>query len=119
MLTGFLNFLPPSSTAKVEFIWIPEIKEYQIQRLSDGAAASTINKEKTALSRIFEVLTELKLADINPARLVKNLSEKSGERQVYLSYEDFQSILELLPAWFQPIALTAFFTECGEGRSLG
>jgi hypothetical protein len=30
-------------------IWIPQIKEYQIARLADGAAGSTINNEKAAL----------------------------------------------------------------------
>ena len=30
----------------VKKIWIPEIKQYQIERLNQGAASSTINKEK-------------------------------------------------------------------------
>jgi site-specific recombinase XerD len=60
----------------VKSIWIPQIKEYQIARLNDGAAASTVNKEKAALSKIFQVLMELRHVDVNPARLVKNLSEK-------------------------------------------
>jgi hypothetical protein len=39
---------------------------------------------------MFQVLMELRHVVVNPARLVKNLSEKSGERQVYISHEDFQ-----------------------------
>ena len=38
----------------VKKIWIPEIKQYQIERLNEGAASSTINKEKSALSRMFQ-----------------------------------------------------------------
>jgi hypothetical protein len=64
----------------VKTIWIPEIKQYQIERLNDGATASTVNKEKAALSRMFQVLMELRVMDVNPARLVKNLNEKTGER---------------------------------------
>jgi len=62
----------------VKSIWIPQIKEYQIERLREGAAPSTVNKEKSALSKMFQILVELRHLDVNPARLVKNLSEKSG-----------------------------------------
>jgi len=103
----------------VKSIWIPQIKEYQINRLNDGAAAATVNKEKAALSKMFQVLMELRHVDVNPARLVKNLSEKSGERQVYISHEDFQKILEFLPAWFRPIAQTAYYTGMRRGEVIG
>ena len=100
----------------VKSIWIPQIKEYQIERLREGAAPSTVNKEKSALSKMFQILVELRHHDVNPARLVKNLSEKSGERQVYLSNNDFQKILPHLPAWFRPIALTAYYTGMRRGE---
>lgn len=103
----------------IKTIWIPEIKKYQIERLDEGAAASTVNKEKSTLSRIFGVLVELKLVDINPVRMVKNLSEKSGEREVYVSFNDFGHICRLLPDWFRPIALTAFYTGMRRGEILG
>jgi integrase len=103
----------------VKSIWIPQIKEYQINRLNDGAAAATVNKEKAALSKMFQVLMELRHADVNPARLVKNLSEKSGERQVYISHDDFQRILDFLPLWFRPIAQTAYYTGMRRGEVVG
>ena len=62
---------------------------------------------------------ELRHVDVNPARLVKNLSEKSGERQVYLSHEDFLLILEVLPVWFRPIAKTAYYTGMRRGEVVG
>jgi len=31
----------------VKSVWIPQIREYQLTRLQDGAAASTVNKERT------------------------------------------------------------------------
>ena len=42
-------------------IWIPQIKEYQIERLNEGAAPSTVNKEKATLSKMFQVLMELSM----------------------------------------------------------
>lgn len=102
----------------VKSIWIPQIKEYQIMRLNDGAAPSTVNKEKSALSRMFQVLVEMKHLDVNPVRLVKNLSEKSGERQVYLSAADFQTLVSLLPSWLKPVAQTAYLTGMRQGEIL-
>ncbi len=103
----------------VKSIWIPEIRRYQMERLSEGAKGSTINKEKSALSRMFQVLIEARLIVENPARLVKNLSEKSGEREVYVSFHDFQSIVEALPAWVRPIAQTAYYTGMRRAEILG
>ncbi len=100
----------------VRSIWIPQIKECQIDRLHDGAAPSTVNKEKAALSKIFQVLMELRHLDVNPARLVKNLNEKSGERQVYIGHEDFGKILGVLPAWFRSIAQTAYYSGMRRGE---
>jgi len=103
----------------VKSVWIPQIKEYQIDRVNEGAAPATVNKEKAALSKMFQVLMELRHVDVNPARLVKNLSEKSGERQVYISHEDFQEILQFLPLWFRPIAQTAYYTGMRRGEVVG
>ena len=52
----------------VKKIWIPEIKQYQIERLNEGAASSTMNKEKSALSRMFQVLMELRLDGREPGK---------------------------------------------------
>jgi hypothetical protein len=66
-------------------IWVPDLKQYQIERTNEGAAADTVNKELSTLSRIFGVMIELQLVETNPVRLLKRLSTKSGERQVHLS----------------------------------
>jgi integrase len=88
-------------------------------RLNEGAAPSTINKEKTALSKMFQVLIELQHRDDNPARMVKNLSEKSGEREVYIGFDDFVGIVEQLPPWVRPVALTAFYSGMRRAEIMG
>ncbi|MGO9121118.1 MAG: tyrosine-type recombinase/integrase [Desulfomonilaceae bacterium] len=103
----------------IKRIWIPDIKRYQIDRLNDGAAPGTVNREKSTLSKMLQVLVELRYMDVNPARLVKNLSEKSGERQVYLSCRDFEGIMRGLPRWLVPIAQTAYYTGMRQGEVLG
>lgn len=115
----------------VKEIWIPQIRQYQVDRMSgtgpqattgskgkmvQKAAPATVNKEKGVLSKLFNVLVELKYIEANPARLVKNLSEKSGERQVYVSFQHFQEIVTRLPEWFRPVAQVAYYTGMRRGE---
>lgn len=100
----------------VKKIWIPQIKEYQIKRLDDGAKPSTINKEKASISAMFQVLVELQYVEVNPARQVRNLSEKTSERQVYISYKDYCRIIDLVPKWLRPIIQTAYYTGMRRGE---
>ncbi|MFH1117289.1 MAG: site-specific integrase [Pseudomonadota bacterium] len=89
------------------------------ERLSLGVSPSTVNREKGTLSKMFQVLVELRLLEGNPCRMVKNLSQKSEERQVYLARADVERILELLPTWAKPIVQTAFYTGMRRGEILG
>jgi integrase len=100
----------------VKGIWIPEIKQYQMDRIAENAAPATVNREKSTLSKMFQVLMECRRLDVNPARLVKNLSEKSGERQVYISRQDFNLVLAHLPGWYRPVAQMAYFTGMRKGE---
>ncbi|MBI5571160.1 MAG: tyrosine-type recombinase/integrase [Desulfomonile tiedjei] len=103
----------------VKSIWVPEIKEYMAKRLEEGAAPSTVNRQKGTLSKMFQVLVEKRYADANPVRLVKNLSQKSEERQVYLSVETVRAIADRCPPWYQPMLWMAFHTGMREGEILG
>lgn len=103
----------------VKELWIPHVKEYQIVRLREGAAPATINREKASLSKMFQVLVELRHLEVNPCHLVKPLSEKQAKREVYIGYEDFVRILSCLPDFFVPIAQTAYYTGMRKGEILG
>ncbi len=103
----------------VKSIRVPHIKLYRIDRLKEGAAPATVNREKSALSKMFQILIEHDLVDHNPAREVRNLSEKSGERQVYIGFKDFQSILLALPAWHRPFVQSAYYTGMRRGELAG
>jgi integrase len=103
----------------VKSIWVPEIEKYQMARIKEGAAPSTVNKEKAALSKMFQVLVKLRLVETNPAKLVNNLKEKSGEREVYLSHQDFTAILDRLPDWMRPIVQALYYSGMRRGEALG
>jgi len=71
------------------------------------------------LSKLYRVMIEKKLVELNPVRLLERLSEKSGERQVYVSASDFSAIVSHLPSWMVPVAWTAYYTGMRLGEVLG
>ncbi len=100
----------------LQSIGIPEIKEYRIARLGQGASPSTVNWEVGTLSRVFGVMQELGHVSINPCRSVKSLSQKEGEREAYIGHADFQTMLTRVSDWFKPIVKTAYYTGMRRGE---
>jgi len=103
----------------VKSLWIPEIQEYMAHRASKGASGSTINKEKAALSRMFQVLMEYRHLDVNPAKMVKSADGSTGEREIYISYKDFMAAVDELSAWLQPIIFALYLSGMRRGELLG
>ena len=100
----------------LDSIGIPEIKDYRLARLDMGASPSTVNWEVGTLSRLFGVMQELGHVSQNPCRSVKSLSQKSGERDAYVGYSDFQLMLTKVSDWFKPIMRTAYYTGMRRGE---
>ena len=100
-------------------MWVPHIKEYMILRSGAGASPSQVNRERGTLSKMFRVLTELQYLEANPCHLIPNLSQKSEERQVYLSLTDVTQIAERCPDWFRSILWTAYYTGMRRGEIAG
>ncbi|MEW6351703.1 MAG: tyrosine-type recombinase/integrase [Thermodesulfobacteriota bacterium] len=86
-----------------------DIKEYFAHRVTEGAAPSTISKEKVALSLMFKCLMEYELIDRNPARDAK-APRDLGQREIYISLRDFQCVVSFIPGWMKPIAWCLFYT---------
>lgn len=101
----------------IKSLWVPDLRLYQSDRLSDGAAPGTVNREMSTLSKLFTVLTELQLVQHNPVRMVKRLPE--GHREVYISLHDFRRIVDVCPSWYAPAVQTAFYTGMRRGEILG
>jgi integrase len=102
----------------VGHIRIRQIKEYMLKRKREGASGSTINKERGALSKMFKVLIEANVVDRNPARDTAPADEKDGQRDVYISYEDFRKITEYCACWVQIILWTLYMSGMRRGEAL-
>lgn len=100
----------------IQSIGIRALEQYKRDRLKEDAAPSTVNKELTALSKLFSILVKNDFLDRNIVKEVPKLSEKENLRQVYVAYSDFAKVLIHLPDWYAPMALTAYYTGMRQGE---
>ncbi len=100
----------------IKCLWVPELKIYREKRLKDNVAPATINWEMSTLSKLFGALIESRLIESNPVRLLKRLSVKSGEREIYLSFEYVKQISEHCPDWFKTLIWTSYYTGMRRGE---
>ncbi|HTY24023.1 MAG TPA: site-specific integrase [Desulfomonilaceae bacterium] len=94
----------------VNYIKVRQIKEYMLKRKKEKAANATINRERGVLSKMFKVLMQAELTDRNPVRETAPADEREGQRDVYLSFDDFSKIVAECPAWTRPIIRCLYFT---------
>lgn len=102
----------------IKDIWIPDIEQYLAHRRSQGAAGSTIAKDKAALSILFKELAKHRLIEANPMSFIGPVDESDGEREVYVSKADFESIVALCPVWVKPIVLCLYMTGMRANEAL-
>lgn len=100
----------------IKSLWVPELKIYREKRLKDNVAPATINWEMSTLSKLFGTLIESRLVESNPVHLIKRLSVKSGEREVYLSFDYVKQIADRTPDWFKTLIWTSYYTGMRRGE---
>ncbi len=113
-LSHLVNYFGKSRPIKE--IWVPDLKLYRTLRTGQGAANSTINREISALSGVFRVVIEHQIIESNPCRLLKRLSEKSGQRNAYISFDDVQRISAGCRSWFQDMIQIGYLTGMRKGE---
>lgn len=97
------------------------IAEYQSFRLSEKSyrghltKPATINREIACLKTLFNKAIRDGKVEVNPVRGVKLLRE-NNERQRVLSSEEWENYKANCPAWYLPVALTAYFTAMRRGE---
>ena len=84
------------------------IREYQVLRRQDGAAASTINRETSGLSRMFRLAIELGRLESMP-RFPKRLQE-NPPRQGFFEHQDYLRVRAYLPSSYQDILDFAYYS---------
>lgn len=113
-LTHFVEFFGKDSD--VAAITVREIKRYREDRQQQGVKNATINREVASLSSLFRVLVENEEVALNPVRLLKGLPMKDSYREVYISHDDFLSMLTRVTPWFSSALQIAFYTGMRRGE---
>jgi len=92
-------------------IGLKELRLYRVQRTTlDGKKPATVNREIGTLSRIFQVLIESGLADMNPVRSLVSLSERSSYIGKVIPFTDFRIICDRAAGWAKSLIETAFWS---------
>lgn len=103
----------------MEEITVPRIKEFFAARLKAGAAPSTVNKEKQALSWLWKTLMDNGLAGNNPTRLVRSPSDADRKRELYISWPDFARAMEALPDYARGPIAALYYSGARRGEIVG
>jgi integrase len=88
------------------------------KRKAKGAAGATINRERSALSKLFKILMEADMVDRNPVRETLPADEREGQRDIVISYSDFNRILDVCSLWAKPIFQTLYYSGMRRGEAL-
>ncbi len=84
------------------------LREYQLARREEGAASATINREMSALNRMYRLAVQwgwLKRIPIFPGRLVEN-----PPRQGFFEHREYLAVRAELPAPFQDVLDFAYYS---------
>ena len=93
------------------------IKDHINRRIEEGLANATVNRELSALKRMFSLATECtpkKVRDIPHIPMLK----ESNVRKGFFEYDQFMTIREALPEYLRPIVTLAYHTGWRKGEVL-
>ena len=93
------------------------IRQYQMSRRREGASAASVNRETSALSRMFRLAFQLEWISampIFPARLREN-----GPRQGFFEHADYVAVRSHLPAPYQDVLDFAYYSGWRKHEILG
>jgi integrase len=102
----------------VGHIKVRQIKEYMQNRKKEGAAAATVNRERSALSKMFGILMQADYLDRNPVKETLPADGRDGQRDAYISLADFERIIEACSPWTRSIFQTLYYTGMRRGEAL-
>ena len=84
------------------------IREYQRQRRTAGAAAATVNRETSALSRMFHLAVRLRRVSQRPA--FPERLEENGPRQGFFEHQEYEAVRRHLPLPYQDVLDFAYYS---------
>ncbi len=100
---------------KVAAIDTPLIRTYIMRRQSEGAKNATINRELSALRRMFRLAVQAdKIQRIPHVPMLEENNVRSG----FLEHSQYEMLLEALPDYLKPVLIMAYWTGCRKSEIL-
>jgi len=95
-----------------------KVKAYIIRRQEEGAENGTINRELTALKRMFNLAREMTPPKVSNVPFIPHL-EEGPARQGYFEHNEYFALRKALPAYLKPVVSMAYNTGMRKEEILG
>lgn len=85
------------------------LRTYILQRQEEGAENGTINREMSALKRMFNLAKQMTPPKVVNIPYIPHLQENNA-RTGFFEYEEYRSFLKALPYYLKPVVTMAYYT---------
>lgn len=93
------------------------INDYILQRQKQGASNGTINRELSALKRMFSLAARCTPRKVNQMPYISMLEERNV-RTGFFEVTDYLKVKDALPDYLKPVFVTAYYTGMRKGEIL-
>ena len=94
------------------------IKSYVEKRMESGISNASINRELSAIKRMFNLAAQCTPSKVAHVPYVPMLKE-NNVRKGFIEHEDFLGLIEALPSYLKPVITFAYFSGWRRSEILG